>query len=397
MKKQTIRDVDLKDKRVLIRVDFNVPIEDGKITDDTRITAALPTLKAILDQKPKAIILMSHLGRPKDGVPDPKYSLRSVAQALSKLLNKPVVFIEDPFSDTAKTQADNLHDGAILVLENTRFFPGETKNDMELAKKFARFGDVFVNDAFGSAHRAHSSTEGVAHLLPAVAGLLMEKELNYLDTALEQPKRPLMAILGGAKVSDKIKVIESLLKKADKVLIGGGMANTFYRAQGRKTGASLVEETALDTARDLLKKASDKLVLPVDAVIADAFKNDAKTKVISITEDVPEGWQILDIGPKTVAAYRKILADAKTVVWNGPMGVFEMSNFAKGTNAVAQILADLTGKGAITIIGGGDSAAAIQQAGLADKITHISTGGGASLELLEGQALPGVVALKNRS
>ncbi len=396
MKKQTIRDVDLKGKRVLVRVDFNVPIEDGKITDDTRITAALPTLRAILDKKPRSVVLMSHLGRPKDGVPDPKFSLRPVANELSKLLGKPVAFAENATSDAAVEQANKLPEGGLLVLENTRFYPGETKNDPELAKKFARFGDIFVNDAFGSAHRAHSSTEAVAHLMPAVSGLLMEKELDYLATALENPKRPFVAILGGAKVSDKIKVIESLLSKADKVLIGGGMANTFFRAQGRKTGASLVEETALDTARDLLKKAGDKLVLPVDGVIADAFKNDANTRTVTAKEDVPDGWQILDIGPKTIEEYGKILSTARTVVWNGPMGVFEMEKFARGTNAVAKILADLTGKGVITIIGGGDSAAAVQQAGLADKMTHISTGGGASLELLEGQALPGVTALNDK-
>src|SRR5258708_26939706 len=254
MNKKTVRDVDLKGKRILVRVDFNVPIEDGKITDSTRITAALPTLKAILDQKPRSIVLMSHLGRPKDK-PEAQYSLKPVAAELSRLLGKPVELAEDPTSDAAVEQANKLPEAGILLLENTRFYPGETKNDPELAKKFARFGEVFVNDAFGSAHRAHSSTEGIAHLLPAVAGLLMEKELNYLDSALEQPKRPLVAILGGAKVSDKIKVIESLLKKADKVLIGGGMANTFFRAQGHKTGASLVEETALDTARDLLTKS----------------------------------------------------------------------------------------------------------------------------------------------
>jgi phosphoglycerate kinase len=395
LNKQTIRDVDLKGKRVLVRVDFNVPIENGTITDDTRITAALPTLKAILDQKPRSIVLMSHLGRPKDK-PEPQYSMQPVVDALSKLLGSPVAFAEDALSDAAVDQANNLPDGGVLVLENTRFYPGETKNDPEVAKKFARFGDIFVNDAFGSAHRAHSSTEAIAHLMPAVGGLLMEKELDYLANALENPKRPLAAILGGAKVSDKIKVIEALLGKADKVLIGGGMANTFIRAKGFNTGASLVEETALDTAKELLAKASDKLVLPVDGVIADAFKDDAKTQVVPTDKDIPDGWQMLDIGPKTVEEYRKILESAKTVVWNGPMGVFEMPNFAKGTNAIAQILADITGKGAITIIGGGDSASAIQQAGLAEKITHISTGGGASLELLEGQELPGVVALNDR-
>ncbi len=338
---------------------------------------------------------MSHLGRPKDK-PEPQYSLKPVAEALSKLLGKSVALAEDPTSDAALEQANQLPDGGILILENTRFYPGETKNDPELAKKFARFGDIFVNDAFGSAHRAHSSTEAVAHLMPAVAGLLMEKELDYLATALENPKRPFVAILGGAKVSDKIKVIESLLAKADKLLIGGGMANTFFKAQGRQMGKSLVEETALDMARDLIAKGGDKLVLPVDQVIADDFKNDANSRTIDGSENVPDGWQVLDIGPKTVEKYRQILNDAKTVVWNGPMGVFEMPNFAKGTNAIAQILADLTPKGVITIIGGGDSAAAVQQAGLADKMSHISTGGGASLELLEGQKLPGVEALNDR-
>jgi phosphoglycerate kinase len=394
--KQTIRDIDLKDKRVLVRVDFNVPIENGKITDDTRITAALPTLKAILEKEPKGIILMSHLGRPKDK-PEPQYSLRPVAEALSKLMEKPVIFVEDPLSDQATAQANRLQEGGIILLENTRFYPGETKNDPELAQKFARLGDVFVNDAFGSAHRAHSSTEGVARHLPAVAGLLMEKELNYLASALDNPKRPLIAIMGGAKVSDKIKVIEALLQKADKLIIGGGMANTFYKAKGRNMGKSLVEADAVETARQLLEKAGDKLILPVDNVIADDFKNDANTKIISATEDVPEGWQVLDIGQATVESFRRILNDAKTIVWNGPPGVFEMPNFAKGTNALAQILAELTGKGVITIIGGGDSAAAVNQAGLDDKMTHISTGGGASLEWLEGQALPGVVALRDRT
>ncbi|MHB8625110.1 MAG: phosphoglycerate kinase [Aggregatilineales bacterium] len=395
MNKQTIRDVDLKSKRVLVRVDFNVPIENGVITDDTRITAALPTLRAILDQKPRSVVLMSHLGRPKDK-PDPQFSLHPVAEALSKLLGQPVAFADDPTSAEALKIADGLPPGGVLMLENTRFYPGETKNDPELAKQFARFGDVYVNDAFGSAHRAHSSTEAVAHLMPAVAGLLMEKELQYLATALDNPKRPLVAILGGAKVSDKIKVIETLLSKADKVLIGGGMANTFYKAQGRAMGKSLVEESALDTARALLAKSSGRLILPTDNVIADAFDNAANTRVIPATEPVPDGWQVLDIGSGTVESFRVQLAGAKTVIWNGPMGVFEMENFAKGTQAVAGILAELTAKGAITIIGGGDSAAAVQQAGLANKMTHISTGGGASLELLEGRALPGVVALNDK-
>ncbi len=395
MNKQTIRDVDLKGKRVLVRVDFNVPLENGKITDDTRITAAIPTLRAILERHPRSVVLMSHLGRPKKG-PDPQFSMKPVAEELSKLIGLPVAFAEDLTSQAALDQANALPDGGLLVLENTRFYPGEEKNDPELAKQFARFGDIYVNDAFGSAHRAHSSTEAITHDLPAVAGLLMEKELNYLATALDEPKRPMVAILGGAKVSDKIKVIESLLSKADKVLIGGGMANTFFKAQGRAMGASLVEETALETARDLLTKSDGKLILPVDGVIADGFKNDANTRIVKADEPVPDGWQILDIGPASVESFRKELSDSKTVVWNGPMGVFEMENFAKGTRAVAEILAELTTKGVITIIGGGDSAAAVQQAGLADKMTHISTGGGASLELLEGQVLPGVAALLDK-
>jgi phosphoglycerate kinase len=393
--KKTIRDVDLSGKRVLVRVDFNVPLDGERITDTTRITAALPTLQAILAQGPQSMVLMSHLGRPKGG-PDPKYSMKPVAKELERLLGKPVTFIEDVISDAAVAQANALPAGSVVLLENTRFFPGEEKNNPELAAAFARFGDIYVNDAFGSAHRAHSSTEAVAKLMPAVSGLLMEKELDYLATALENPQRPLVAIMGGAKVSDKIKVIESLLSKADKLLIGGGMANTFFRAQGRKTGASLVEEDALDMAKDLLAKAGGKLVLPVDGVIADKFANDAVTRAIGAGEDVPDGWQILDIGPATVEAFRAILADARTIVWNGPMGVFEMPTFAVGTNAIARVLAEMTGKGAITIIGGGDSAAAVQQAGLAEQMTHISTGGGASLELLEGRELPGVVALNDR-
>jgi phosphoglycerate kinase len=281
-------------------------------------------------------------------------------------------------------------------LENTRFYPGEEKNDPEIAKLFARFGDVFVNDAFGSAHRAHSSTEGVARLLPAVSGLLMEKEIEFLSNAVDTPQRPMAAILGGAKVGDKIKVIEALLQKADKVLIGGGMANTFFAAKGRAMGKSLVDKDSIELAKQLLEKGGDKLILPVDATIADDFKNDANTKVLSANEPVPDDWEILDIGPETVEAFRRVLSDCRTIVWNGPMGVFEMENFAKGTNAIAGILGDLTGQGVITIIGGGDSAAAVQQAGLADKMTHISTGGGASLELLEGQELPGVVALQDK-
>ncbi len=395
MSKKTIRDIDLKGKRVLVRVDFNVPVEDGKVIDDTRIVAAVPTIKAILDQKPRAVILMSHFGRPKEG-PDPKYSIRPVAPVLSRLLGTEVVFADDCVGEIAEKAVAGLPEGGVLLLENTRFHPSETKNDLELASQMARLGDVYVNDAFGSAHRAHSSTEGVARFLPAVAGLLMEKEIEFLGTALENPRRPFMAILGGAKISDKIGVIENLLGKADKIVIGGGMANTFLAARGIAMGDSLVEAEALDTARGLLAKAGDKLVLPVDAVIADAFDADAKTKVIAVTDGVPTGWRILDIGPKTIELFEGQLADTMTVVWNGPMGVFEMEPFAQGTFAIARAVAARTAQGAVTIIGGGDSVSAINQAGLADKVTHVSTGGGASLEMLEGKVLPGLAALNDK-
>jgi phosphoglycerate kinase len=395
MNKKTVRDIDLRGKRVLVRVDFNVPLEGETITDDTRIRAAVPTLKYILDQKPKAVILMSHLGRPKGG-PDPKFSLAPVAPVLSTLLGTDVSFASDCVGAETENALANLPESGVLLCENTRFHKGEEKNDLELAKQMAALGDVYVNDAFGSAHRAHSSTEGVARFLPAVAGLLMEKELDYLATALENPKRPFVAILGGAKVSDKIEVIDALLGKVDSLLIGGGMANTFFKARGYTLGKSLVEDDALDTAKKMLEKGGSKLVLPVDAVIGDAFDNNANTRVIDVQDGVPDGWSIYDIGPKTIELFKQKLNGANTVVWNGPMGVFEMPNFAKGTNAIAQILADETGHGAVTIIGGGDSAAAVEQSGLADRITHISTGGGASLEMLEGKALPGVVALNDK-
>lgn len=395
MNKMTIRDIDLKGKRVLVRVDFNVPLEGGEITDDTRIRAAVPTLKAILDQQPRSVLLMSHLGRPKGG-PDPKYSLKPVAPALAKLLSKDVAFAEDCVGEAAEKAAEALPDGGVLLLENTRFHPQEEKNDLELAQQMAALGDVFVMDAFGSAHRAHSSTVGVTEYLPAVAGLLMEKEIDYLATTIEAPKRPFVAILGGAKVSDKIAVIEALLSKVDKLLIGGGMANTFFKAQGHELGNSLVEADAIETAKGLLEKSSGKLVLPVDAVIGDKFADDANTQTISVSAGVPAGWGIYDIGPETVKLFGETLADAQTIVWNGPMGVFEKPIFSKGTFAVAQLLADRTGAGATTVIGGGDSAAAIEDAKLADKITHISTGGGASLEMLEGKTLPGVAALKDK-
>ncbi len=388
--KKSVKDIDVKGKKVLVRVDFNVPIKEGKIGDDTRIRAALPTINYLIDQG-AALILCSHLGRPKDA-PDPEFSLKPVAEYLGELLNKKVAFAEDCIGPKAEAAAAELKPGDVLVLENTRFHKEEKKNDPEMARQLASLADVFVNDAFGSAHRAHASTEGVTKFLPSVAGFLLEKEIKYLDQAIEDPKRPFVAILGGAKVSDKIGVIKNLLTKANTVLIGGGMANTFFKAQGYPIGDSLVEDDALDTARELVKEGGSKLRLPVDMVIADKFANDAQTKIVDVGP-VPDGWRILDVGPETVKNFSKVISEAGTVVWNGPMGVFEMSNFAKATFAVAQAVADSS---AISIIGGGDSAAAIAQSGLADKISHISTGGGASLEMLEGIQLPGLAALMDK-
>lgn len=388
--KKTIRDIDVKGKKVLVRVDFNVPIKDGIVGDDTRIRGALPTIQYLLD-KGAAVILCSHLGRPK-GTIDLKYSLKPVADYLQKLVPNKVYFSPDCINEPAEKAAASLKPGEILVLENTRFYAGEEKNDMVLAEKLANLADFYVNDAFGTAHRAHSSTEGITHFKPGVAGFLMEKEIQYLSVAVEDPKRPFVAILGGAKISDKIGVIKNLLKKADKVLIGGGMANTFFKAQGYEMADSLVQNEALETAKEILAAASDKLILPVDVVIADAFDNAATVKEIPVG-NISAGWRILDIGSKTIAAYSKLIETAGTVVWNGPMGVFEMPKFAKGTFEVAKAVADSK---AISIIGGGDSVAAIQESGLADKVTHISTGGGASLEMLEGIVLPGVAALEDR-
>lgn len=395
MNKKTVRDADFAGKRVLVRVDFNVPVENGAITDETRIRAAVPTLEYILEQKPKAVILMSHLGRPKGG-PTPEFTLAPVAPALAALLGKEVAFVDDCVGDKVTEAINALPDGGVILLENTRFYKGEEKNDPELAAQMAVNGDIFVNDAFGTAHRAHASNVGVSSHLEAVAGLLMEKEIDYLATALESPARPFIAILGGAKVSDKIEVIEALLGKVDRLLIGGGMANTFFAARGNKLGNSLVEQDAIETARLLLAKGGNRLVLPGDAVIGDKFDNGAQTQTIKVYEGVPDGWAIYDIGPESIKAFSYHLKDAKTVVWNGPMGVFEMSNFAKGTFAIAEVLAEITANGATTIIGGGDSAAAVEESGLASKITHISTGGGASLEMLEGKELPGVIAIKDK-
>ena len=390
MNKKTIRDLALKNKRALVRVDFNVPLDEhGHVTDDTRIVASLPTIQFLIEQGAK-VILCSHLGRPKGK--DQKFSLRPVAARLEHLLGKPVTFIADCIGQPVERVVEGMNAGDVVLLENVRFYPEEEKNDPAFAKKLAAFGDVYVNDAFGSAHRAHASTEGVAKILPGVAGFLMEKELEYLGQALANPARPFVAILGGAKVSDKIKVIENLLPMVDSLLIGGGMANTFLTARGVNLGQSLVETDKLDTAKALLAKAGTKIVLPVDAVIADKFDKDALNQVVDVNA-VPSDWRMLDVGPQTIDAFAKILSDAQTVVWNGPLGVFEFPAFARGTVEIAKRLAQSR---ATTIIGGGDSAAAVEQAGVASKMTHISTGGGASLEFLEGRVLPGVAALKEK-
>lgn len=388
--KKTVRDIDVKNKRVLVRVDFNVPIKNGVVGDDTRIRASLPTINYLVEHHAK-VILCSHLGRP-EGTPDLKYSLKPVAGHLSALLGKPVAFADDCIGPVAVTAVSKMSSGDLLLLENTRFHAGETKNDEAMSSQLASLADIFVNDAFGSAHRAHASTEGVARILPAVAGFLMEKEIQYLGAVMENPEKPFVAILGGAKISDKIGVIRNLLSKADTILIGGGMANTFFKAEGYPVGESLVEIDALGSAREFLASGKTHIRLPVDITIADQFVETANLKVIP-TGPVPDGWRILDIGPETVAAYAKVIQKAKTIVWNGPMGVFEFPNFAKGTLGVAQAVA---ASPATSIIGGGESVAAIQQSGLADKISHISTGGGASLEMLEGLTLPGVAILLDK-
>lgn len=388
--KKTITDVDVNKKRVLVRVDFNVPLKGDEVADDTRIRAALPTINYLLEHD-AAVILCSHLGRPK-GKPDVELTLRPVAEHLAELLDEPVAFASDCIGPVAEEAARELGFGEVLVLENTRFHPGEKGNDPEMARQLASLADLYVMDAFGSAHRAHASTEGISNYLPAVAGFLMEKEIQYLGQVISDPQKPFIAILGGAKVSDKIGVIRNLLAKTDFILIGGGMANTFFKAQGYPVGDSLVEDEALDTARELLQVAGSRLRLPVDVVIANRFDNDAESKVMAMAP-VPEGWRILDIGPETVAAYDKVLHDARTIVWNGPMGVFEFPKFAMGTFGVAEAVAESE---AASIVGGGDSVAAINQSGLQDRITHISTGGGASLEMMEGKVLPGIAALEDK-
>jgi phosphoglycerate kinase len=392
MNKKTIKDIEVKGKRVLVRVDFNVPMENGQVTDDRRIRAALPTINYLLEHG-ASVVLMSHLGRPKGG-PDPQFAMDPVAAKLGELLDKPVKKLDDCVGPAVEAAVKAMQPGDVTLLENTRFHDEEKKNDPAFAAQLAALGEVYINDAFGSAHRAHASTAGVADTLrPAVAGFLLEKELAYLGGALANPTPPFLAIMGGAKISDKIAVIENLLSKVDSLLIGGGMANTFFVAQGHNVGQSLVEDEAIDTAKKLLAEYADKLVLPVDCIVATEFKADAEAKVVPVDE-VPEDWMILDIGPATIAHFSNRLAPAKTVVWNGPMGVFEFPRFAEGTFAVARALAQLTG--ATTIIGGGDSAAAVEQSGLADKMSHISTGGGASLEFLEGKTLPGVAVLDDK-
>ncbi|MDK4346078.1 phosphoglycerate kinase [Enterococcus faecium] len=396
MAKKTVKDIDLKDKKVLVRVDFNVPLKDGVITDDTRIKAALPTINYVLEQGGKAI-LFSHLGRVKTEEDKEGKSLAPVAKRLGELLGKEVTFVPETRGEQLEEAIRNMNDGDVVVFENTRFedIDGkkESKNDTELGKYWASLGDVFVNDAFGTAHRAHASNVGIASTgIPTVAGFLMEKEIKFIGEAVEEPKRPMIAILGGAKVSDKIGVIENLIPKADKILIGGGMTYTFYEAKGIKIGNSLVEADKVELAKELIEKAGDKLALPIDNVCAPEFSNDVETQVIE--GDIPDGLMALDIGPASVKLFADTLQGAKTVVWNGPMGVFEMSNFAKGTIGVCEAIANL--EGATTIIGGGDSAAAAEQLGFADKFTHISTGGGASLELLEGKELPGLAAINDK-
>ena len=393
--KKTIRDIDVKGKKILARCDFNVPMQDGVITDDNRIAAALPTIEYLKEQGAK-VILMSHMGRPK-GQAKMEYTLAPVAERLSQLIGQEVKFISSPVvvDDAVKAAAAELQDGEVMLLENVRFRKEETDNDAEFAKELASLGEIFVQEAFGTAHRAHASTAGVADYLPAVSGFLIEKEVKFLGGAVEEPERPFVAIMGGAKVGDKIPVIENLLKKVDALIIGGGMAYTFFKAMGYEIGTSILDADNIEFAKELLAKAEEagvKMLLPVDVVCAKEFANDTETKLAD-REAMPADMQGLDIGPKTVELFRETLLAAKTVVWNGPMGVFEMPNFAKGTKAVAEILAETD---AVTIIGGGDSAAAVEQFGLADKMSHISTGGGASLEFLEGKVLPGIAVIEEK-
>lgn len=393
MNKKSVRDIDVKGKRVFVRVDFNVPLQNGEITDDTRIRETLPTIRYLIDNGAK-VILASHLGRPKGQVVE-ELRLTPAAQRLSELLGKPVAKADEAIGEKVQAMASELKEGDVLLLENVRFYPGEEKNDPELAKAFASLADLYVNDAFGAAHRAHASTEGIAHHLPAVSGLLMEKELEVLGKALNNPDRPFTAIIGGAKVKDKIDVIDNLLNLADNLIIGGGLSYTFIKAQGHEIGKSLVDNEKLDLALDFIKKAKEKgvnFLLPVDIVVTDDFSENANTKVVGI-DQIPADWEGIDIGPKTREIYADVIKKSKLVVWNGPMGVFEIEPFSKGTLAVGEACAETE---AYTIIGGGDSAAAAEKFNLADRMDHISTGGGASLEFMEGKALPGVVALNDK-
>ncbi len=397
MAKLTIRDVDLEGKKVVMRVDFNVPLDNGVITDDNRIVQALPSIKYVTEHG-GLCILLSHLGRPK-GEPKPEFSLKPVAEYLKKLVDTRVHFGSDCIGDGAKKAIDAAKPGEIVLLENVRFHAGETKNDESFSKQLAELGDLFINDAFGSSHRAHCSVAGITEFLqPAAAGFLLEKEIKYLEGAVNDPNRPFVAVLGGAKVSDKIGVIENLLGKVDTIIVGGGMTYTFYKAKGLPIGKSLLEEDKVGLAGELMKKAKDKSVdlkLPIDSIVADDFKNEANHKEVG-EDGIPDGWLAMDIGSKTQKLFGDIVRNAKTVLWNGPMGVFEMDNFAKGTFAIARAMADATEKGATTIIGGGDSASAIKKAGLAEQVSHVSTGGGASLEYLEGKELPGITSLTDK-
>jgi len=421
MNKKTVADIDFAGKRVIMRVDFNVPLKSGVIQDDIRIRAALPTIQYVLDKKPKYLVLMSHLGDPKkdsqkakekaekDGKPfdeakyiEGKHKMKPIVEHLSKLLDKPVKLAPAAIGAETKAVVDGLQNGEILMLENTRFHKQETGKEAsdreQMAKELAAYGDIYVNDAFGTAHRAHASTETIAHYLPAVAGFLMEKELAYLGRAVENPAKPYVAIIGGAKISGKIDVIQNLMGKVDALLIGGGMMFTFYKAQGMEIGKSLLEEDKIDLAKKILDEAKAKnvkLLLPIDCIVSDKFDNAAAMKTVGV-KAIPSDWMGMDIGPETIKMYVDEIVKAKTVVWNGPMGVFEMSNFAKGTTAIAQALAEATKKGATTVVGGGDSASAIAQAGLDKSVSHVSTGGGASLEFLEGKVLPGVAALNDK-
>ena len=398
MKKLTIDDVELKNKKVLVRVDFNVPLDENQnITNDIRIRASLPTIKKIISEGGMAI-LMSHLGRPK-GNRDPKFSMKPTAVRLGELLGKEVKFVDDCIGEEVKAVVSSMKPGDVTVLENVRFHAGETKNDPELSKELAALGDVYINDAFGSAHRAHSSTEGVTKFISVSAGgYLMKKELDYLGSALANPKKPYCAVLGGAKISGKIDVINNLFDKVDTLIIGGGMAFTFFKAMGKEIGKSLLEEEKLELAGEILEKVKGskvKFLLPIDVIVAEEFKNESPSEAVSV-DNIPANKMGLDIGPETVKLFSDELLKSKTIIWNGPMGVFEMENFAKGTFAIANALAEATKNGSVTVIGGGDSAAAISKAGLEDKVSHVSTGGGASLEFLEGKTLPGVAALNDK-